>query len=424
MKLVESFLGFKVKKSVILEQRNSILKLLIILNIPSLIILYLVNSRVPLPYMDEYFHYNQFKHYFEGDYLSWDPKITTPPGLYYIQNLFSLLTGGSLPAIRSITCLLFGNLFAVFAMKIYDFQDYNRNNLMRSLNLAISPTLFFFNFLDYTDSVSLTLITMSYYYCLVGSIWRMGFCSLLAVYVRQNNIIWAVYLLLYRIIADHAPAISSIHGNFVKSIFAFIKVLVLNRSQIIRKNMGQILIFPIFWAYIYYYNGGRLLFGDHDNHRPAFHPTQLLYLSLFLFLNLPMTLSDYVHSVKETFNRLYYSRHAFAAYLFLLSACLVIVDKCSLVHPFILADNRHYIFYIYRHFRWAKYPLCLVYPYVIIVIVRQVVTSQEKLAKFITWASISLVYLMLSELVEFRYYTVPFVMLSFELRNRSMSLDV
>lgn len=47
VKLAESFLGFKVKKSPILEQRNSILKLLILINIPNIVILCLLNSRVP-----------------------------------------------------------------------------------------------------------------------------------------------------------------------------------------------------------------------------------------------------------------------------------------------------------------------------------------------------------------------------------------
>lgn len=63
MKLVESFLGFKQKKSVILQQRNSILKLLLIINIPNIIILYLFSCIVENPYMDEIFHYPQFLKY-------------------------------------------------------------------------------------------------------------------------------------------------------------------------------------------------------------------------------------------------------------------------------------------------------------------------------------------------------------------------
>lgn len=63
MKVFESLLGFKEKKTPILQQRNSILKLLLIINIPNLILLYLFNSILPEPYMDEYFHYNQFLAY-------------------------------------------------------------------------------------------------------------------------------------------------------------------------------------------------------------------------------------------------------------------------------------------------------------------------------------------------------------------------
>ncbi|CAN9297458.1 unnamed protein product [Alternaria sp. RS040] len=40
-----------------------------------------VRHEVPNPYLDEYFHIPQAQKYCKGDY-SWDPKITTPPGLY------------------------------------------------------------------------------------------------------------------------------------------------------------------------------------------------------------------------------------------------------------------------------------------------------------------------------------------------------
>jgi hypothetical protein len=46
MKVFESLLGFKEKKTPILQQRNSILKLLLIINFPNLILLYLFNTIV------------------------------------------------------------------------------------------------------------------------------------------------------------------------------------------------------------------------------------------------------------------------------------------------------------------------------------------------------------------------------------------
>lgn len=63
MKVVESLLGFKDKKTPILQQRNSIFKLLLIINIPNLILLFLVNKIVPQIYMDEEFHFRQFTYY-------------------------------------------------------------------------------------------------------------------------------------------------------------------------------------------------------------------------------------------------------------------------------------------------------------------------------------------------------------------------
>ena len=59
---------------------------------------YQMNSNVPLPYMDEVFHYAMTDRYFhgilcclviwnQGNYSYWDPKITTFPGLYVVGNM-------------------------------------------------------------------------------------------------------------------------------------------------------------------------------------------------------------------------------------------------------------------------------------------------------------------------------------------------
>ena len=150
--------------------------------------------------MDEQFHYRQFKTYYSGDFHTWDPKITTPPGLYYVQFLFSKILGGDLSMMRAINALIFSNIFLIFLTKIYEFKDPNTNNSSRALNLALTPTIYFFNFLDYTDTLSLCLITMAFYYNMVKSNKRLALTSLLSLYVRQNNIIWLVYLMLYKIL--------------------------------------------------------------------------------------------------------------------------------------------------------------------------------------------------------------------------------
>lgn len=114
-------------------------------------------------------------------------------------------------------------------MKIYEFMDHNKNNLSRSINLALTPTIYFFNFLDYTDAASLALISMTFYYNLVNSSWRLCVYSMIAVYIRQNNILWISYLVLYRIVTDYEVSIGSIRGNFIISTIGFLKIVWINK---------------------------------------------------------------------------------------------------------------------------------------------------------------------------------------------------
>lgn len=50
---------------------------------------YWVNNSVKESYIDEYFHLGMTEKYLNHlDFLTWDPKITTPPGLYYLGFIF------------------------------------------------------------------------------------------------------------------------------------------------------------------------------------------------------------------------------------------------------------------------------------------------------------------------------------------------
>lgn len=131
--------------------------------------LLLVNRIVPEIYMDEEFHYRQFTYYNQNDFSRWDPKLTTPPGLYLLQRLVATVLPADLAVMRALNCLLFSNIFVVYALKIFDFNEGCPNNLTRALNLALTPTIYFFNFLDYTDAASISLITVMFYYNLTKS---------------------------------------------------------------------------------------------------------------------------------------------------------------------------------------------------------------------------------------------------------------
>ena len=140
-----------------------------------------------------------------------------------MQYFFSKLLGGDLSMIRTINALVFSNIFLIFLTKIYEFKDPNTNNSSRALNLALTPTIYFFNFMDYTDTLSVTLITMAFYYNMVKSNYRLAFISLLSLYVRQNNIIWLGFLMIYRILTEYKKQIF-FPKPFFSHIFTIIKV--------------------------------------------------------------------------------------------------------------------------------------------------------------------------------------------------------
>lgn len=157
------------------------------------------------------------------------------------------------------------------------------------------------------------------------------------------------------------------------------------------------------------------------------HPVQLLYLSLFMLINLPLNLDDYVSTFKQIFQKLFYSRHFLAAYLSLLAVSIILVDKFTLVHEFTLADNRHFLFYVYRvvHRFWVvKWLACLVYPLCVLFLFRIVVNSEEKLFKFLLWMAASFGYLGFGKLVEFRYFAISLLIFSFEIENKNITIDV
>lgn len=278
---------------------------------------------------------------------------------------------------RIINSLFFSNIFIIYILKVYDFLEPSPGNLSKSLNLALTPTIYFFNFLDYTDSASVAVIAAMFFYNLTKSEWRLGFVSLIAMFIRQNNLIWILYLIIYRVLTENRKLILA-PKSLPSHILTIIKIFLTNKMQILNQSKFQIAVVSIFLLYIRIFNEGRLVFGDHSHHQMVFHPNQLLYLSVFCIANLPITLGEYISSLGNFFQRIYISRHALSAYLFLLSLSIVLVEKFTLIHPFITDDNRHYTFYIYRYIlknTIFKFALCLAYAFSFQFIFKQVVNS-------------------------------------------------
>jgi hypothetical protein len=127
----------------------------------------------PDPYIDEIFHVPQAQAYCRGDWLYWNNKITTPPGLYLVSSAIYKL-GALIPVPFNLLCSTLAlralNLFIV----VFIAPRLTRS-LYRQIHPAASedallfaelfpafPLLSFFGNLYYTDVLSTTAILWSY----------------------------------------------------------------------------------------------------------------------------------------------------------------------------------------------------------------------------------------------------------------------
>lgn len=194
---------------------------------------------------------------------------------------------------------------------------------------------------------------------------------------------------------------------------------------------------------------GSVVLGDKTNHIATLHLPQMLYLWPFItFFSWPM-LYPYllllpISTIAQlpglrTLESLHLSKrdrhllpHLWLAILFLAAAC-AIVRANTVVHPFTLADNRHYIFYIFRLLLrpwWMRYAVTPIYllgawssiqalgdgppevPTTTSRAPRTTLPDAEHPAKasfVLVWLATSALQLITAPLVEPRYFILPWV---------------
>lgn len=174
-----------------------------------------VNAEVPEPYLDEVFHVPQAQAYWAHQWTHWDPKITTPPGLYlwsYLLCAVLLALRGS-PSKLDTEALRTTNVATTAVFLPWRVQTLSDTiNKVRNtrplgawlshtvLNICLFPPLFFFSGLYYTDILALLVVVEAYNWDLKRTsangarslFYTLGFLvfGLAALGCRQTNIFW------------------------------------------------------------------------------------------------------------------------------------------------------------------------------------------------------------------------------------------
>ncbi|XP_047353615.1 putative Dol-P-Glc:Glc(2)Man(9)GlcNAc(2)-PP-Dol alpha-1,2-glucosyltransferase isoform X2 [Vespa velutina] len=376
------------------------------------------------------FHIPQVLHYCDGNFTVWDSKITTLPGLYFLTA--AILSPLNLCNILYIRCInLFGtfaNLYLTYSLmkQIHKNKWEDWIQLEVAYNITMFPPLFFWFFLYYTDVVSVNIVLLMLLLHFRTYYKISAFVGLLSILVRQTNVIWVIFLAMERIVDllnQHmqkpitSTAINTpIHLKLLwKSIMdkvnngkiAFIKFFI----EISINLFPYIMVGVIFLIFLIW-NGG-IVVGDRTAHVPVIHISQLFYFSLFIFSFLwPYMIPHYLKFFQNIQDHWILSS--------LIFALITIIVHCNtLVHPYVLADNRHYTFYIWNKFMGKyvifKYILIPVYCFTIYSTLYGI--SHIRFATQINFIFCTVIVLIPQLLLEPRYFIIPYIFYRLSMRK-------
>jgi alpha-1,2-glucosyltransferase len=272
-------------------------------------------------------------------------------------------------------------------------------SLINKLQLLIGffPINFFYNFLFYTDTFSVFSLILFFYLNLYSSknIFLRLLSGILCVLIRQNNIIWINLIPLNEVI------------SFIQAFFnsnCNIKNLLKNAFTIIANNI-HILIIDILFIIFIIYNNYSIVLGDKSHHNMVFHLAQMNHLLIFSLLFFPSiqlktlrNLNKLLKSGKKTVR--------FILIFIVILSFVLICNRFSYIHDFILSDNRHYIFYYFKKIYLKeniRYAL-LIYVSLVYSIIINDNLQLYKDNKIISWLICTMLSLIPAKLVEIRYF--------------------
>ncbi|KAG1757259.1 glycosyltransferase family 59 protein [Suillus lakei] len=383
------------------------------------------NAVVTEPYMDEPFHVPQALTYCRGEWSTWDPKITTPPGLYMLSVLLHriFMFKCNLALLRFTTTL---TLFVLPLVLTRLLAFHQRRHFppklapsMEALVLSTFPIAWFFGFLYYTEVPSLVSVLGTVVAATQNRHWLAGLLGIVSCLFRQNNVIWVLYAYaasqLMRLQIQkrgyaelHDPlALGAGPGDLLRSIMSAPKAL----PELLPAFAPYAVVLALFGGFVIW-NGGIVL-GDKSNHVPSFHVPQLYYFIAFAtMIGWPAVLCGEGGPLKVATEVISRMRTLLTAIISIFMG--ITIQRFTIHHPFLLSDNRHYTFYIWRR----VFMLHAAVPYLFIPGYQACawawwirVARDQSLLQTLVLPVLILPTLLPTPLLEPRYFLVPYMLL-------------
>lgn len=406
-----------------------------VLFVSSLLVSIRVHNDQPTPYMDEIFHVPQAQSYCRHDMFRWDPMITTPPGLYLTSLVLLLplkLAAGSefctVFALRFTNIvLMLGNFYvsSLIAIKLAGPCDTKARTklIVSSAAMSLLPVLYFFTFLYYTDPGTVLFLQIMYLYSLFDRHYIAAIFGAVAVLYRQTSIVW-LFMVAGCKALDIADNVLRANGDKPESLSCTVSRIVAEPvkqarlvfevgMRVLYDCAGYILVGLSFVGFVVI--NGSIALGDKTSHEVVVHVPQLGYFLLFTlahaapYLLLPSILMDFSRSLL---------RRPFL-YALIVLASILCVQNFTYAHRYLLADNRHFPFYIWGRLlgkselvRQCLIPFYLYAGYAVLHRLQHKTLSWRLLFCLCVVAAT-----VPQKLLEFRYFIFPYMFFRMQLRD-------
>lgn len=302
--------------------------------------------------------------------------------------------------------IIFGvaNAYLIYLINntLYKTYSTHNTNVLSSIAIASFPCLYFFNFLFYTDVGSVFFVLLMYFHHLSQQEWLAAVFGLISLLFRQTNIVWVFFFAAERIaviIQMNLPKLKR-RANQRQAIMVTFFSMVICCG-------GYALVGLLFLMFLVA-NGGVVL-GDKSAHQATFNINQLFYFFGFCsFFGIPWIVE---YRMIRNFLKFVMSNRLLS--ILMVTATGFLLKTMAMVHPYLLADNRHYTFYVWR---WILNPANIYSLYIL-----PFIFVFGAFGFFNAMAHKSTVYKMIflfcvaasivpQKLLEFRYFVIPFLL--------------
>jgi len=393
--------------------------------------------------MDEVFHVPQAQRYCNGRFSEWDPKITTFPGLYCLSALlsglapyvFGFASACSPMGLRAVNAALgAGALIVMYALLRRRMTS--DKAAAQAFVLSLYPVHFFFTFLYYTDVGSLFWVLLTHHLAAptpgqaLPGFWRIfaATCSgFVSVAFRQTNAVWLMFTFGTAALADLQASKrwgDDLEGSRLtpKMLWTFVKALAFDSGRLLSR-LG-LLLMPVLLFVAFVIWNGSVVVGDHSHHKPVLHWAQLGYLvavtaSLWGVVGPDAAVS--FASVKA-FVTLFTRWRTGLAMVTTVVGTACVLHRYSFAHPFLVADNRHYTFYIWGRLLGKipglKEALAPAYAFAAW-LCHQRITRAQSVLWFLIWCVAVILTVVPAHLLEPRYWTTAVLLVHLHTPERS-----